>query len=163
MLCVCSSLCTEWSHLLVPNMNKVTRNQPACCKMTRNQPILLADFFGWFYINGDCGWLIFNHLTGYFCLWTYTLLTDIAIFPNLNPKKNAWNLLINKVQEKQPLSIPKLKTTLWNVWVQMSNDYLIKLSDSMSNILRKVIEAKWQMIYQWFYGYHEINNIICFI
>ena len=94
---------------------------------------------------------------------TYTLLTDIAIFPNLNPKKNAWNLLINKVQEKQPLSIPKLKTTLWNVWVQMSNDYLIKLSDSMSNILRKVIEAKWQMIYQWFYGYHEINNIICFI
>ena len=45
----------------------------------------------------------------------------------------------------------------------MSDDYLIKLSDSMSNIHRKVFEAKGQMINQRFYGYHEIHNIVCFI
>ena len=79
------------------------------------------------------------------------------------PNKNAWDLINNKVQGKQPLNIPELKTTLWNLWVQMSDDYLIKLSDSISNIPRKVIEAKGQMINQRFYGYHEINNIVCFI
>ena len=45
----------------------------------------------------------------------------------------------------------------------MTDDYFNKLSDSMSNIPRKVIEAKGQMINQRFYGYHEINNMICFI
>ena len=49
------------------------------------------------------------------------------------------------------------------MWVHTRDDYLIKLSDSMSNIPRKVTEAKDQMINQWFYGYHEINNIIRFI
>ena len=33
----------------------------------------------------------------------------------------------------------------------------------MSNIPRKIIEAKGQLINQWFYGYYEINNIIFFI
>ena len=77
--------------------------------------------------------------------------------------KNAWNLINSKVEEKQPLNIPELKTTLWKLWVQMTDDYFNKLSDSMSNIPRKVIEAKGQMINQRFYGYHEINNMICFI
>ena len=45
----------------------------------------------------------------------------------------------------------------------MRDEYLIKLSDSMLNIHRKVIEAKGQMINERFYGYHEINDIVCFI
>ena len=94
---------------------------------------------------------------------TYTSLTDIAISPISTRIRMQWNLINNKVQRKQPLNIPELKTTLWNLWVQMSDDYLIKLSNSMSNIPRKVIEAKGQMINQRFYGYHKINNIVCFI
>ena len=65
--------------------------------------------------------------------------------PDLNPIENAWNFMKNKVQEKQPSSIPELKIVLRDLWVHMDIDYFTHLSDSMPNRLRKVIEAKGQM------------------
>ena len=62
---------------------------------------------------------------------------------------------------KQPLNILELKTTLWKLLVHMSDGYVVKLSDSMFNIPRKVTKAKGQMIKQWFYGYHKIKYMIC--
>ena len=65
--------------------------------------------------------------------------------PYLNPIENAWNCMKNKVQEKQPTSIPDLKEILTDLLVHIDIDYFIKLSESMPNRLRNVIKARGHM------------------
>ena len=65
--------------------------------------------------------------------------------PDLNPIENAWNVMKNKVQEKQPSSIPDLKAMLTDLWVHMDLNYCEKLADSMPTRLHNVIVAKCQM------------------
>ena len=51
----------------------------------------------------------------------------------------------NKVQEKQPTSIPDQREMLTDLWVHMDIDYFNKLSESMPNRLWNVIKAKGHM------------------
>ena len=62
--------------------------------------------------------------------------------PDLNPIENAWNYMKNKVQEAQPTNINSLKEVLTKLWIHMDAEYFKKLAESMSNRLRKVIQAK---------------------
>ena len=65
--------------------------------------------------------------------------------PDLNPIKNAWNYMKNKVQEAQPTNINSLKEVLTKLWIHMDAEYFKKLAESMPNRLRKVIQAKGHM------------------
>ena len=52
--------------------------------------------------------------------------------PNLNPIKNLWMLLKNKVSEKQPTNAKSLVTVIKEIWSkEISAEYCKKLIDSM--------------------------------
>ncbi len=63
--------------------------------------------------------------------------------PDLNPIENAWNYMKNKLKKKDVSSVPKLMEEIKKLWVtEMSQEYFQKLSNSMPERLRMVIQAK---------------------
>ena len=62
---------------------------------------------------------------------------------NLNPIKNLWVVLKNKVSEEQPSSFKLLDNVMKTVWTcEITSEYCCKLIESMSWCLKMVIDNK---------------------
>ena len=60
--------------------------------------------------------------------------------PDLNPIKNLWSYIKNKVAEQQPSGAKKLKTTIKEVWVkEIRTKYYASLVKSMPCHLAAVV------------------------
>ena len=63
--------------------------------------------------------------------------------PNLNPIKNLWTNMKNKVSEKQPLSGAELVKPIKEVWVkEIFKDYCQSLIESMPRRIKAVIKNR---------------------
>ena len=63
--------------------------------------------------------------------------------PDLNPIKNLWMVVKNKVAEKQASSAKELKKAIKEVWVKkITPEYCRKLVESMPKRLNDVIKCK---------------------
>ena len=63
--------------------------------------------------------------------------------PDLNPIDNLWEILKQKVADKQPSSGKALVDTIKNVWVtELSGEYCRNLSTSMPRRVHAVIESR---------------------
>jgi transposase len=66
--------------------------------------------------------------------------------PDLNPIENCWNHMKNLLKKKDISSVPKLITAIKELWtMELSTDYLKKLSKSMPGGLKMVIDAHGDM------------------
>ncbi|KAG7158960.1 Transposable element Tcb2 transposase-like 3 [Homarus americanus] len=65
--------------------------------------------------------------------------------PNLNPIKNAWNVMKNKIQEARPSNIKNLQEELKKLWVNMDVSYFASLAQSMHKRLQMVLKTKGNM------------------
>ena len=66
--------------------------------------------------------------------------------PDLNPIENCWNLMKDKLKEKNTISVPLLTEEIKKLWcIDMSNEYLCNLSDSMPRRIKIVIKNKGEM------------------
>ena len=62
---------------------------------------------------------------------------------NLNPIKNLWSYIKDKVAEKQPSSAKELVTPIKKVWVkEISIEYYASLIKSMPSCLAAVVQEK---------------------
>ena len=64
---------------------------------------------------------------------------------DLNPIENAWNYMINKVQEAHSTNTQTLKEVLMKLQVPICAEYFRKFVESMPNILHNVIKVKGHM------------------
>lgn len=66
--------------------------------------------------------------------------------PDLNPIENVWAHMKNKLKEKAITSVPTLEKEILNLWVKETpTEYLKRLTDSMPERLRLVLEHKGEM------------------
>jgi transposase len=65
--------------------------------------------------------------------------------PDLNPIENAWNLMKDKLAEKNTISVPRLIDEIKILWVHMDAEYFKNLSESMPKRLQMVIKSKGEM------------------
>jgi hypothetical protein len=66
--------------------------------------------------------------------------------PYLNPMETVWNFMKNKLKKKSITSVPVLKDVIKKLWfLNTSQEYPKKLSDSMPRRLQLVIEHKGEM------------------
>jgi hypothetical protein len=66
--------------------------------------------------------------------------------PNLNPIENLWSIMKKKLKEDHTItSLNKLQDAIKKMWVQLPNDLMMKLAQSMPRRLRMCIENKGQM------------------
>jgi hypothetical protein len=60
---------------------------------------------------------------------------------DLNPIKNAWTYMKNKLNDQDISSVPKLKEAITKMWtMEISVEYLRSLSDSMPRRMEEVIK-----------------------
>ena len=63
--------------------------------------------------------------------------------PDLNPIKNLWSYMKNRVAEKQPSSANELVTAIKEVWVkEIRTEYCASLVKSMPSRLAAVVREK---------------------
>lgn len=62
--------------------------------------------------------------------------------PDLNPIKNAWHIVKNKVGEKCVTSVPNLTCELKKIWMEIEPLYWKTLSDSMPKCIADVLKVK---------------------
>lgn len=65
--------------------------------------------------------------------------------PDLNPIENCWNIIKNKLSDKNTSSLPRLMNEIKLVWVTMDPEYFKTLSESMPERLQMVIKNKGEM------------------
>ena len=66
--------------------------------------------------------------------------------PDLNPIENCWNLMKDKLKEKNTISLPLLIEEIKKLWCTgLPNGYLRNLSDSMPERIKTVIKNKGEM------------------
>jgi transposase len=66
--------------------------------------------------------------------------------PDLNPIENVWAYMKNKLKEKAITSVPTLEQEIKMMWIKdISKDYFKKLTDSMPERIRLVIEHNGEM------------------
>jgi hypothetical protein len=66
--------------------------------------------------------------------------------PDLNPIENCWNLMKDKLKEKNTISLELLQKEIKLLWcTSLPEGYLRKLSDSMPNRIKMVIKNKGEM------------------
>jgi hypothetical protein len=65
--------------------------------------------------------------------------------PDLNPIENAWNYIKNKLEKENTISYLRLVDAIKKIWIRLDPDYFKKLSDSMPERMRLVIEHKGEM------------------
>jgi transposase len=66
--------------------------------------------------------------------------------PDLNPIENLWSIMKKKLKEDHTItSLNKLQDAIKKMWVQLPNDLMMKLAQSMPRRLRMCIENKGQM------------------
>lgn len=66
--------------------------------------------------------------------------------PDLNPIENCWNMMKDKLKEKNTISVPLLIEEIKKLWcIDLSNEYLRNLSDSMPKRIKTVIKNKGEM------------------
>lgn len=77
------------------------------------------------------------------------LLDWPARSPDLNPMENLWGILVRRIyaEGRQYDSVNELKTAINEAWESIENSILENLVHSMPNRLRKVIEAKGNVIH----------------
>ena len=62
--------------------------------------------------------------------------------PDLNPIKNLWSYMKNKVAEKQPSSAKELVTAIKEVWEKEISTYCASLVKSVPNCLGAIVQEK---------------------
>jgi transposase len=62
--------------------------------------------------------------------------------PDQNPIENVWHLLKYKVAKRHPKTIKQLKRTIQLIWKNFDQNLAQKFSNSMSNQIQALIEAK---------------------
>ena len=66
--------------------------------------------------------------------------------PDLNPIENCWNLMKDRLKEKNTISLPLLIDEIKKLWCTgLPDGYLRKLSDSMPDRIKSVIKNKGEM------------------
>jgi hypothetical protein len=65
-----------------------------------------------------------------------------ACSPDLNPIENLWKILDDMTSKRKPKTENELFTTLNHAWVNMNEDYLKKLVQSMPSRCKAVIQNK---------------------
>lgn len=66
--------------------------------------------------------------------------------PDLNPIENCWNLMKDRLKDKNTISLPLLIEEIKKLWcTSLPEGYLRKLSDSMPNRIKAVIRNKGEM------------------
>ena len=66
--------------------------------------------------------------------------------PDLNPIENSWNLMKDRLKEKNTISLPLLIDKIKKLWCTgLPDGYLRKLSDSMPDRIKSVIKNKGEM------------------
>ena len=66
--------------------------------------------------------------------------------PDLNPIENCWNWMKDKLKEVNTISEPLLTAEIKKLWCTgLPNEYLRKLSDSMPDRIKIVIQNKGEM------------------
>ena len=75
------------------------------------------------------------------------LLPWPANSPDLNPIENIWGYISLELSKRNVKSINDMKSQILDIWENLDIKYLQKLSDSMPNLIREVIESNGKHIY----------------